>query len=358
MWATGRVEVTRYTGSGRELQHPSSGIEAEPVVFSSGTRADLTPRLMNDRADLTLGIDLGGTKMAFAHVDASGEIVEHLTMARPATAAEMEIVPVEVARSLLTPRIGAIGIGAAGMVDAEAGVLIWGPNVEGRQVRFRQIFEAELGLPTVVDNDTNLSGLAEARVGAARGYRHVCMITLGTGIGGAWVIDGRPYRGRGFAGEVGHIPVDVGGPRCTCGQKGCWETFASGRRLDQMARDVAAARPGGLVAKRARGGLPDGRHLTGAAMEGDPDAIEALEEMAWWLGVGIAGLVAAMDPEVVVVGGGVSQVGDLFLDAARESFREALEGSDHRDPTPIVCAALREDAGVIGAGLHAWESLL
>ncbi|MXZ68466.1 MAG: ROK family protein [Acidimicrobiia bacterium] len=313
---------------------------------------------MNDRADLTLGIDLGGTKMAFAHVDASGEIVEHLTMARPATAAEMEIVPVEVARSLLTPRIGAIGIGAAGMVDAEAGVLIWGPNVEGRQVRFRQIFEAELGLPTVVDNDTNLSGLAEARVGAARGYRHVCMITLGTGIGGAWVIDGRPYRGRGFAGEVGHIPVDVGGPRCTCGQKGCWETFASGRRLDQMARDVAAARPGGLVAKRARGGLPEGRHLTGAAMEGDPDAIEALEEMAWWLGVGIAGLVAAMDPEVVVVGGGVSQVGDLFLDAARESFREALEGSDHRDPTPIVCAALREDAGVIGAGLHAWESLL
>lgn len=313
---------------------------------------------MNDRADLTLGIDLGGTKMAFAHVDASGEIVKHLTMPRPATAAEMKIVPVEVARSLLTPRVGAIGIGAAGLVDAEAGVLIWGPNVEGRQVRFRQIFEAELGIPTAVDNDTNVSGLAEARVGAARGYRHVCMITLGTGIGGAWVIDGRPYRGRGFAGEVGHMPVDVGGPRCTCGQRGCWETFASGRRLDQMARDVAAARPGGLVAKRARGESPEGRHLTRAAMEGDPDAIEALEEMAWWLGVGIAGLVAAMDPEIVVVGGGVSQVGDLFLDAARESFWEALEGSDHRDPTPIVCAALNEDAGVIGAGLHAWESLL
>ena len=313
---------------------------------------------MNDRADLTLGIDLGGTKMAFAHVDATGKIVKHLTMPRPATAAEMEIVPAKVARSLLTPRIGAIGIGAAGLVDAEAGVLIWGPNVEGRQVRFRQIFEAELGLPTVVDNDTNVSGLAETRVGAARGYRHVCMITLGTGIGGAWVIDGRPYRGRGFAGEVGHIPVDVGGPRCTCGQRGCWETFASGRRLDQMARDLAAARPGGLVAKLARGESPEGRHLTRAATEGDPDAIEALEEMAWWLGVGIAGLVAAVDPEIVVVGGGVSQVGDLFLEAARGSFWEALEGSDHREPTPIVCAALKEDAGVIGAGLHAWESLL
>ena len=312
---------------------------------------------MND-PDLTLGIDLGGTKMAFAHVDARGEIVEHLAMPRPATAAEMETVPVEVARSLLDSRIGAIGIGAAGLVDAEAGVLIWGPNVEGRQIRFREIFEAELGLPTVVDNDANVSGLAEARVGAGRGYRHVCMITLGTGIGGAWVIDGRPYRGRGFAGEVGHIPVDVGGPRCTCGQRGCWETFASGRRLDQMARDLAAARPGGLVAKLARGESPEGGHLTRAAMEGDPDATGALQEVALWLGVGIAGLVAAMDPEIVVVGGGVSQVGDLFLDAVRESFRDALEGSDHRDPTPIVCAALKEDAGVIGAGLHARERLL
>lgn len=316
------------------------------------------PRLMTDRVDLTLGIDLGGTKMAFAHVDARGEIVSHLTMPRPATAAEMEAVPVEVARSLLNPGIRAIGIGAAGLVDVEEGVLIWGPNVEGREIRFRQIFEAEFGLPTVVDNDTNVSGLAEARVGAARGYRHVCMITLGTGIGGAWVIDGRPYRGRGFAGEVGHITVDVGGSWCTCGQRGCWETFASGRRIDQMARDLAATWPGGLVAKLARGGPPEGRHLTGAAMEGDPDAIEALEEVALWLGIGIAGLVAAMDPEIVVVGGGVSQVGDLFLDAARESFRKSLEGSDHRDPTPIVCAALKEDAGVIGAGLHARESLL
>ena len=312
---------------------------------------------MNDH-DLTLGIDLGGTKMAFAQVDASGEVVEHLTMPRPATAAEMETVPVEVARTLLDPRVRAIGIGAAGLVDAEAGVLVWGPNVEGRRVRFREIFEAELGLPTVVDNDTNVSGLAEARVGAARGFRHVCMITLGTGIGGAWIIDGRPYRGRGFAGEVGHIPVHVGGVRCTCGQRGCWETFASGRRIDQMARDLAASHPGGLVAKLAWGEAPEGRHLTRAAREGDPDAIGALREVAWWLGVGIAGLVAAMDPEIVVVGGGVSQVGDLFLDVARESFQEALEGSDHRDPTPIVCAALKEDAGVIGAGLHARESLL
>ncbi|MCY3538401.1 MAG: ROK family protein [Acidimicrobiia bacterium] len=312
---------------------------------------------MDSKNDLTLGIDLGGTKMAFAHVTSEGEIVEYRTMPRPATAAEMETIPVEVAHSLLLPRIRAVGIGAAGLVDTDTGVLIWGPNVEGQEVRFRSIFEAELGVPTVVDNDTNVSCLAEARVGAARRYRHVCMITLGTGIGGAWMVNGRLYRGRGFAGEVGHMPVDVGGPLCTCGQRGCWETFASGRRLDQMARDLVATRPGGLVAKMAQGVTPRGQHLTSAAMEGDPDALESLEEMAWWLGVGLAGLVAAFDPEIVVVGGGVSRVGDLFLDAARQSFWEALEGSDHREKTPIVCAELQEDAGVIGAGLYAWESL-
>ncbi len=312
---------------------------------------------MSVRDGLTIGVDLGGTKMALAQIDGRGNILEHVTLPRPATAAEMETLPVEASRKLITPAVRAIGVGVAGLVDTDRGVLVWGPNVEGREVRFRDIFEEELQLPTVVDNDTNVAGLAEARVGAARGYRHVCMITLGTGIGGAWIIDGRIYRGRGFAGEVGHMPVDVGGPRCTCGQRGCWETFASGRRLDQMARDLVASRPGGLVAKLARGESPRGWHLTRAATEGDPDALENLQEMAWWLGVGIAGLVAVLDPEIVVVGGGVSHVGDLFLDAAARSFGAALEGADHRDPTPIVCAGLQENAGVIGAGLVARERL-
>ena len=308
--------------------------------------------------DLTLGIDLGGTKMALAHVDSAGRILDVLSMPRPATAEAMDIIPVEAARSMLIPRVKAVGIGAAGLVRADEGVLVWGPNVEGHEVRFGEIFEAELGLPTVVDNDANLAGLAEVRIGSARGYRHVCMITLGTGIGGCWVIGGELYRGRAFAGEIGHMAVDVGGPRCTCGRRGCWETFASGRRLDEMARDLVARRPHGLVAKISDGVTPTGRHLTQAALEGDPDAVDSLTEMAWWLGLGIAGLVAAFDPEVVVIGGGVSRAGDLFLNAARQAFEETLEGADHREPTPIVGAALGEDAGVIGAGLYARECFL
>ena len=311
----------------------------------------------DSRQDLTLGIDLGGTKMALAHVDARGRIVKSMSMPRPATAAAMDTVPVEAALSMLTPRIRAIGIGAAGLVRADDGVLAWGPNVEGREVRFREIFEERCGLPTVVDNDANMSGLAELRVGAARGYRHVCMITLGTGIGGSWIVNGELYRGRSFAGEVGHMVVDAGGPRCTCGQRGCWETFASGRRLDQMARDLVATRPDGLVARLAGGATPEGRHLTRAATQGDPDAVESLAEMAWWLGLGLAGLVAAFDPELVVVGGGVSTVGELFLDKARLAFADSLEGAEHREPTPLVGAVLGEDAGVVGAGICAREAL-
>ncbi len=315
-------------------------------------------RMTVGKRNLTLGIDLGGTKMALALIDSVGRIVDFRSMPRPATAEAMDVLPVEAAKEMMDSGVLAIGIGAAGLVDADEGVLIWGPNVEGREVRFREIFEREMGLPTVVDNDANLSGFAEARIGAARGYNHVCMITLGTGIGGAWIINGDLYRGRAFAGEIGHMPVDVGGPLCTCGQRGCWETFASGRRLDQMSRDLVANRPDGLVAKLAEGTTPVGLHLTHGAIEGDPDALESLKEMARWLGLGIAGLVAAFDPEVVVIGGGVSAAGNLFLDEARAAFQDALEGADHREPTPIVCAELGEDAGVIGAGLYARERLL
>lgn len=307
---------------------------------------------------LTLGIDLGGTKMALATVTSDGTIHELQTMARPSNARAMEHLPADIAASMVGPDVAAVGIGAAGLVAPDEGVLIWGPNVEGHQVKFKEIFEERLGLPTVVDNDATLAGLAETRVGAAVGYRHVAMITLGTGIGGGWMINGERYHGRSFAGEIGHMIVDVGGSRCTCGQRGCWETFASGRRLDQLARDLVAARPDGAVASLASGSTPNGRHLTEAAIDGDPAAVEALAEMAGWLGLGIANLVVAFDPEIVVVGGGVSRAGELLLEPARQSFLETLEGAEHRDPTPIVGAALGEHAGVIGAGLLAREECL
>jgi glucokinase len=304
---------------------------------------------------LTIGIDLGGTKMSAGLIDGSGAVLEKLVETRPADQSRMEQDPLELAARLMCPEVAAIGLGAAGFVRWPEGFLVWGPNVAGREIPFRDLLVARFGLPTVVDNDANLAALAETLFGAAQGRDHVVLVTLGTGIGGGIVIDGKIHRGQSFAGEVGHMTVDVGGPRCTCGQQGCWETFASGRRLDQLARDEAAAEPSGLTSRLAGADPANGAHLTEAALQGDARAVRALQEMGSWLGTGLANLVAILDPEIVVVGGGAARAGDILLDPARRSMSDALEGSVFRTKIPIVAASFGADAGMVGAGLAAAE---
>ena len=264
--------------------------------------------------------------------------------------------PIALASQLMADDVAAVGLGVAGFVTDE-GLLVWGPNVVGENVPYRDLMWERFGLPVTVDNDANFAALGEARMGAARGYRHSIMITLGTGIGGGIIIDGRVFRGSGFAGEIGHIIVDVGGPQCTCGQRGCWETFASGRRLDQLARDIAAREPEGRVGQLAGGAIPDGTHLTEAAIAGDKSAIAAIREMADWLGIGIANLVVTLAPEVIVIGGGVSRAGDILLDPARVAATAHIEGAAHRPETPIVGATLGANAGLIGAAIAAKETI-
>lgn len=299
-----------------------------------------------------IGIDLGGTKISGGVVTPSGTIEGRLERPRPKTQDGMLEGPVEMAESLLGRSVGAIGVGVAGLVTA-SGVLEWGPNVAGEQVEFASRLTRAFGLPTVVDNDANLAGFAEARLGAGKGHRVVLMVTLGTGIGGGLIIDREIYRGRGYAGEIGHMLIDVGGPLCSCGQHGCWETFASGRRLDQMARDAAAEQPMGRVAVLAGGATPTGRHLTTAAIEGDEQALPLLTEVGTWLGLGLSTLIAVLDPDVIVIGGGVSRAGDALLGPAQSAIAESLEGYDVRTPTPVVAAAFGEDAALVGAGLAA-----
>ena len=303
----------------------------------------------------TIGIDLGGTKMSAGLIDESGAVLKKVTVARPLDQAGMEKDPLDLAAQLSSPDVVAIGLGAAGLLSWPEGRLAWGPNVVGSDIPFKALLERRFGLPTIVDNDANLAALAESRIGAGQGYQQVLLVTLGTGIGGGIVADGRIYRGRSFAGEVGHMVVDVGGPLCTCGQRGCWETFASGRRLNQIARDVAAADPTGLTARLAGEVAAEGIHLTEAALQGDPVACQSVGEMGTWLGIGLASLVAVLDPEVIVVGGGGARAGDILLQPTRESMMAALEGSAFRRPTPVVVAALGEDAGIVGAGLAARE---
>ncbi len=298
---------------------------------------------------LGLGVDIGGTKLSAGLVTPAGAVERRVAMPRSRTTDGLIDQLFELIDKLFGDGVVGIGVGIAGLVSGDR--FVWGPNMVGEKLDLAAPVREHFGVPVIVDNDANLAALAEATIGAGRGHRSTLMLTLGTGIGGGFVVDGEVWRGRDFAFEVGHMIIDVGGPRCTCGQSGCWEVFASGRRLDQMARDQVAEHPSGAIARLAAGAEPRGSHVTRAAAAGDGPAIALCEEVGTWLGIGIANLVAILDPEVVVVGGGVSEAGDLLLRPARTSCVAHLEGADLRLPTPILPAAFGEDAGLVGAAL-------
>ena len=202
--------------------------------------------------------------------------------------------------------------------------------------------------------------MAEHRLGAGAGRSDVVLVTLGTGIGGSVIIGDRLVRGAsGFAGEPGHMVVDPNGPRCPCGRRGCWERFASGSGLGRLGREAAeAGRAPGLVSRA--GGDPAsvrGEHVTEAAAEGDPGALEVLRQFAWWVALGIANLENLLDPELIIVGGGLAEAGELLLAPTRAAHRTLALGQEHRVPVAIQAAALGPDAGAIGAGLLALDRL-
>ena len=293
---------------------------------------------------LTVGVDIGGTKVLAGVVGVDGQVVERLQRrtphrsSAPAVVADTIVSTVEDIRGDLD--IGAVGIGAAGFVD-RGGVVRFAPHLSWRNEPLQEVLEQRIGLPVVVDNDANVTARAEMRFGSGRGYSEAVCLTLGTGIGGAVVVAGDVVRGgQGLAGEFGHMQVVPEGLACECGQRGCWEQYSSGR---------AIARVG-----RAHGGL-DGPGVTEAARAGERWALEAFEDVGAWLGVGLAGLVAALDPQVVIVGGGLSEAGDLLLEPARRALSARLPGRGFRGEPPIVAAELGPDAGFIGAAALARE---
>jgi len=250
--------------------------------------------------------------------------------------------------------VAAVGVGAAGFVDATRSVVMFSPHLSWRREPLRDALTNRLRLPVVVDNDANAAALAESHFGAGAGHRYVLCVTLGTGIGGALVLDNRVFRGaNGMAGEFGHMQVVPNGHRCECGNRGCWEQYASGNALVRDARELVAA--DSPVARHLRdlvGGDPSkltGPQITQAARDGDPLSIELLADVGQWLGVGLAGVAAAFDPSCIIVGGGVSAAGDLLLEPTRQAFSRSLTGRGHRTEPPILAAALGPDAGFIGA---------
>jgi glucokinase len=328
-------------------------------------------------ADVAYGVDIGGTKVLGVALGVSDRIVAEARVTTPVGSSADGAEGVAVARAVAevvaeldaalgdTDRLVAaspVGVGVPGMLDRQ-GRLCFSPNLpQGRGVDWNALLSGHLpGRHILVENDANFAALAEHRLGAAQGYRQVMAITLGTGIGGGLVVDGRILVGaNGFAGEIGHMVVDPAGPPCPCGRRGCWERYASGGGLGLMAREAALAGKLPEVVARA-GGDPEsvrGEDVSDAARAGDSGARRVLEEVGWWVGFGLANLACVLDPECFVLGGGLVGAGDLLLDSARQSFAELVEGGTARAATAIVPAFYGERAGAVGAALAARQGAL
>ena len=306
---------------------------------------------------LAIGVDIGGTKVAAGTVDAAGRIVSSIRRDTPRhDAVAVEDTIADVVTRLLAEAgedVAGVGIGAAGFVADDRTTVLFSPHLAWRNEPLGAAVERRVGRPVLVDNDANGAAWAEYRFGAGREETRLVCVTLGTGIGGGIVLDGQLERGRyGLAGEFGHMLLVPGGHRCECGNRGCWEQYASGRALGREARElVASGSPRGTDLLARVGGdvtAVVGTVVSEAARDGDPAATEIVEDVGRWLGIGLANLAAALDPGAFVIGGGVSAVGETLLAPARESFARTLTGRGYRTPARIMEAQLGPQAGLVG----------
>ena len=275
----------------------------------------------------TLGVDVGGSLIKMLRLAGEGSIEATRSFPLPSTTTEMMQAVVLGASELRDQQTTAVGVGMAGLVRWPSGVFAWGPHLPGSDIEARQLLHKEWGLPVVVDNDVNCGALAELEVGAAQGVRHGVMITIGTGIGGGLIVDGKIYRGRSFAGELGHMTMVPDGEPCHCGHRGCWETLVADATVQPFLKE---ARNGGVTAQ-AR-----------------------LTEVGRWLGRGLVNVIAILDPATIILGGGVvAAASDLLLPVAIEEIHRRLPGATARPEVSVKAAEAGPWAGALGAALLA-----
>lgn len=300
---------------------------------------------------VAIGVDVGGTKLVAATVDADGRVLERVRRRTPARDPDALVDELHGLIADLGDALP-VGVGIAGLVTP-AGVVRYGPNISVRDLDLAGALRERTSRAVIVVNDASAATFGEQRVGAARGHGDVVLLTLGTGVGGGVVVGGRLLTGaHGFGGELGHVIVEEGGRPCRCGNQGCVEAYAAGRAIGHRARQRLAEEPG-----HSRLGEIDeltGRDVTLAARDGDVLAREVIEEAGRWLGAALATLVNALDPEVVLLGGGAAaQTATWMVPAARGAMVERIIGRAWRTPPPLELAALGDDAGMVGAGLLA-----
>jgi glucokinase len=294
-----------------------------------------------------IGIDVGGTKIAAGVIDREGRIERRVERRTPADSRDefLELLD-EIVDELRVEGVEAIGFGLPSTIDQRTGRVVGSVHVPLNDFDFRDHAAERFSIPVALDNDGNAAAIAEWKIGAGRGASHMIMLTLGTGVGGGLILDGKPYRGWVGAGaEIGHMVLEYGGEPCSgnCTGHGHFEQVSSGRAADRKAVELLG--PGAT-----------GRELVGAAREGNEEALEAVREIGRKLGAALGSLVNIFNPEVIVIGGGFSQARDLFLEPALETMKEeALRPG--RDLVRVVPALLGPDAGLVGAGFVGFEAL-
>lgn len=303
----------------------------------------------------SIGIDIGGTKILGAVVSEGGQVVRELRVASPASDPDAMVTEVAALIEQLSTEheIAAIGVAAAGFMDKQRETILYAPNLNWRNEPLRERLVKRVGRDLIIENDANAAGWAEFRFGAAKNQNSMVMLTLGTGVGGAIVNDGQLMSGGfGIAAELGHITVVNDGELCGCGRRGCLEQYASGSALLREAKKLAdSADPKGAVLAelREQAGKLKGAQVEQAVLAGDPGVLELVQVAARRLAQGMASIVAVLDPEVFVIGGGLSELGDVILDPIRSEFENQLPAKGFRPVAEISPAWFSNHAGVVGA---------
>jgi glucokinase len=341
---------------------PPSGTPARPAAPSPASTDPADPGPPPGRAAATIGLDVGGTKILGLLVGADDRVLGERRVPTPADGDGLVAALARVARALRAEAgsrsvpVAGVGVGAMGLID-RTGRLRFAPNLPGVvEVPLGTRLAGELGLPVAVDNDATCALRGEHALGAARGRTDAVLVTVGTGIGAGLLLRGGIVRGaNGFAGEAGHMVVQRDGVPCPCGRRGCWERYASGTGLGRFAREAAEAGRAPRLVELAGGEAlaVRGEHVTAAAAEGDPVAVELVGELAEWVAVGLVNLIQLLDVALVVVGGGLAEAAGVLLEPVRRAVERRQVAPRHRPPVPIVAAELGERAGAVGAALLA-----
>lgn len=303
-----------------------------------------TPSAESGHTGLTIGFDIGGTNLRAAVINPAGEIVDSMSVptATDAQALEDDIVRC-VGNLASSHEIKAVGLALAGFLDPECEVVRFAPHLPWRNAPVREILSDRLDVPVRLEHDANSAAWGEWRFGAGRGAKEWVFFAVGTGIGATLFTEGAIYRGAfGTAPEFGHLVVSPGGRPCPCGKRGCLERYASGTALPDTCAELRGEYETSLSEN------PSGEEITAAARQGDPLGLAVMENFGQWLGQGLSMVADVLDPELIVIGGGVSKDADLYLNQAREAMANQIVGAGHRPLARVATAKLGSAAGMIG----------